>query len=485
MSLFELNLRHEALALRRTKIVATIGPASSSPAVLGKLIERGLDVARINFSHGDPEEHLRTIGAIRRISAAVGRTVAILGDLCGPKIRVGRFRSGAITLVDGSAVTITTAHVLGEEGLIPSQHRSLAEEVSPGHRILLDDGGLELEVTDTRDDQVMARVLRGGVLRDNKGMNLPDTSSSTSALTEKDRTDAAYCVLAEVDYVALSFVRRSDDIEALRRHLENLGGRPRIVAKIEKPEALENIDDIVRLADALMIARGDLGVEVPSAKVPLIQAKLIEVANQQARPVIVATQMLESMVEHPRPTRAEITDVSTACQAGADAVMLSAETASGRYPVEAFDMMDSILRETEAYRFHSTGRFREGMPSDRRGSLASAVGSATALLASDLGARCVFSLTRTGNTARSVSAERPAAPVIALTDDESAARWLHLMWGVYPHLVSWPMEMEDYLALGEAYVKSHRLGKTGDHVILLSGVGEENSTNSITVHRVG
>lgn len=484
-SLFDLNLHHEYLHFRRTKIVATIGPASNSPEMLRKLIERGLDVARINFSHGDPEEHLKVIETIRRISTEVGRPVAILGDLCGPKIRVGMFKGDSITLRDGAPVTITTADVLGEEGLIPSQYKYLANEVTPGHRILLDDGNLELEVVSKQGDRVEAKVLRGGVLKNKKGMNLPDTKLCISALTEKDRRDAEYCVRGGVDYVALSFVRRPEDIQDLRQHLQKLGGDLHIVAKIEKPEALENIHEIVQLADAIMVARGDLGVELPTKKVPLIQTKLIEIANQHAKPVIVATQMLESMIEHSRPTRAEVTDVSAACLAGADAVMMSAETAAGKYPIEAFENMDEIVRETEAYQFFSKGRFNDASSNADRSSLLSAVSTAVSQLSSDLRVHCVFALTTSGNTARIISAERPAAPVIAFTQDQRTARRMHLMWGVYPQIVEHQLGVDEYLARGEEVLKEKKLATTGDYVIMLTGLGDGNlATNSIVIHRI-
>ena len=328
---FDLGLNHKYLHFRRTKIIATIGPASSSPAIIRRLILTGMNVARINFSHGKAEEHARTIRMIRKTARELRAPVAILGDLCGPKIRVGLFEGDSVELAEGADVTLTVEPVKGTRSLIPCQYQRLPEEVSVGDHILLDDGNLELEVVSRAKKTVQARVVRGGVLRNKKGMNLPDTKLDIAALTAKDRSDAAVCIAEKVDFIALSFVRRAQDILDLKRLLARKSADIAVIAKIEKPEALENINEILAAADGIMIARGDLGVELPAKKVPFIQDKLIETCIMHRKPVIVATQMLESMIEHARPTRAEVTDVSAACLSGADAVMLSAETAAGRY----------------------------------------------------------------------------------------------------------------------------------------------------------
>ncbi len=482
---FELgmNLRH--LHFRRTKIVATIGPASSSPETLRRLIRAGLNVARFNFSHGDTAEKARTMRLIRSAADKEKASVAILADLCGPKIRVGRFKGDSITLREGSRVKVTTDPVTGDEGLIPSQYRRLPQDVSVGASILLDDGNLELRVTRKLPRAVEAEVVRGGILKNNKGMNLPGSELSIPALTPKDRADVRHALAGGADYIALSFVRRPRDIEDLRRLLRRLGASTPIIAKIEKPEALSNIRRIVDLSDGLMVARGDLGVELPVQKVPIIQNKLIQIANQVNKPVIVATQMLESMIENSRPTRAEVADVAGACLAGADAVMLSAETASGKYPVEAVRTMDSILRETEAYCFFANkGRFpRAGLDENNR--LEEALGTATAQLSRDLMVRAIFVLTRSGNTARIVSADRPAAPILALTQSEEVRRRLNLMWGVYPYLNEKELKFRRYVALGERIIKGLKLASRGDYVLMLSGLGDKRTpTNSIVVHRI-
>jgi pyruvate kinase len=462
---FSLGLNHKYLFFRRTKIVATIGPSSSSPAMIRKLIKSGLNVARINFSHGKAEDHLRTIGLIRKISAQLRMPVAILGDLCGPKIRVGRFKGDSVTLKDGAQVTITIQSVLGDETLIPCQYKRLVSEVKVGEHILLDDGNLELKVLGKSGGRVNAKVLRGGVLKNNKGMN---------------------CIRGGVDFIALSFVRKAKDIQDLKGLLRRRKADIAVVAKIEKPEALENIDAIIAAADGIMIARGDLGVELPAKKVPFIQDKLIETCIAHRKPVIVATQMLESMIEHGRPTRAEVTDVSAACLSGADAVMLSGETAAGKYPGEALAMMDAILRETESYQFFSrSGLFRDPV-THRGGGVQDAVSSAIAQLSRDLMVRCIIVETRTGRTASIISSDRPSSPIVALTPSEQVLRKLQLFWGVVPHLMGGSgFQVVKSLAFVESRMKRLKLAKSGDYQLLVRGIGyKKTDMQSITVHQM-
>lgn len=483
---FDLGLNHGYLHFRRTKIIATIGPASSSPKAIRELILKGLNVARINFSHGKAEDHLVTIRTIRRVSSQLRMPVAILGDLCGPKIRVGRFKNDAVALREGAHVTITMETVLGDETLIPCQYKKLAAEVKVGDHILLDDGNLELQVTAKARGTVAALVVRGGVLKNNKGMNLPDTKMNIPALTAKDRKDAEYCIQAGVDYIALSFVRRGRDIQDLKKLLQRRKADIGVIAKIEKPEALENIQEILEAADCIMIARGDLGVELPAKKVPFVQDKLIETCIAHRKPVIVATQMLESMIEHSRPTRAEVTDVSAACLSGADAVMLSGETASGKHPIEALATMDAILRETEAYRFFSRGgMFRDPLPNRCQG-VEDAVSAAIAQLSRDLMVRCVLVETRTGRTASVVSSDRPSSPIIILTPSLRVLQKLQLLWGAVPQLVrAGNFEVDKSMALAESYMKGLKLAKSGDYMLLVRGIGDKKSDKqSITVRRM-
>jgi pyruvate kinase len=483
---FALGLRHKYLFFRRTRIVATIGPASSSPAMIRALIRRGLDVARINFSHGRAEDHLNTIRTIRKTADRLGVPVAVLADLSGPKVRVGEFAGGAATLKEGSVVTITVRPVLGNASLIPCRYRRLAAEVKPGDQVLLDDGNLELKVLGTTKGDVRAKVVRGGVLRNNKGMNLPDTKMSIPALTAKDRRDVVAAIRGGVDFLALSFVRRERDIRVLKALLRRRKADIPVIAKIEKPEALEHIEQIIAAADGIMIARGDLGVELPAEKVPFVQDALIETCISHRKPVIVATQMLESMMEHGRPTRAEVTDVSAACLSGADAVMLSGETATGKYPLEALATMDAILRETESYLFFARkGMFREP-PAHREGGVQDAVSAAIAQLSRDLMVRCVVVETRTGRTASVVSSDRPSAPIIALTPSAQVQRRLQLLWGVVPHHVrGMRFEVDKSIAYAESFMKGLKLARRGDTMLMVRGIGyKRTDIQSITVHQM-
>jgi pyruvate kinase len=480
---FELNLNHKYLRCRRTKIVATIGPASDSEQRIRQLIKCGLNVARINFSHGEAADHLRTISLIRRVARSLKTSVAVLGDLCGPKVRVGKFKNGGVTLKEGTVVRITVRPVLGDEKCFQSQYLRLVRDVKPGEPILLDDGNLELKVVRKGADYVEARVVRGGLLKDKKGMNMPKSSLSVPALTKKDKADLQCCLKAGVDYVALSFVKRPSDVRELRGILRREKSDVQIIAKIEMPEALCNIEEIVRLSDGIMVARGDLGVELPAKKVPMIQNRLIQIANRHDKPVIVATQMLESMIDHPRPTRAEVTDVASACMAGADAVMLSAETASGKNPVQALCSMDEILRETEAYQFFALGgRFGSVLP-DRSSQLHEALGTATAQLSRDLSVHCVFALTYSGYTARMISAQRPAAPILAATRSVRVMQKMNLLWGVVPLQVHRHLSALEYKKWGEGVVRKMKLGKKGDYLIFLTGT-TGTVTDTILLHKI-
>ena len=483
--LFNLDLNPEYLHFRRTKIVASIGPSSWSPEMLRKLIGKGLDVARINFSHETGETHLKTIRRIRRVSKEMGKNVAILADLCGPKIRVGKFKDGAVTLRKGAEVEIATKTVLGTEKLIPSQYLNIGKETRIGDKVLLDDGNLELKIISKAKGKLLARVINGGLLKNHKGMNLPDTPLSISAMTPKDRNDVVFAVKGGVDFVALSFVRKADDVKMLRRMLVKLKSNAGIIAKIEKPEALGNIRAIVDAADGIMVARGDLGVELPARKVPIIQNKLIAVANEADKPVIVATQMLESMIKNVRPTRAEVTDVAAACLAGADATMMSAETAAGDHPMEAFSAMDAILRETETYQFFAQGRRFPKAGQRINSNVEAAIGTAAAQITRDLEIRAVFVLTRTGRSAQVVSADRPSAPILALTPSEEISRRMRLYWGVVPFVIKQQLKTEDCLHCAEQIIKDLKLAKSGNHILLISGVGKSGiAANSVVIHQI-
>lgn len=470
MDSLKLDLAHAALKLRRTKIVATVGPASSSFDRLVELIEAGVDVFRLNFSHGSHDSHREAYQLIREAQARTEKLVAVVGDLCGPKIRVGKFEGGSIVLEPKERVIVTTRpEVLGRPGLLPSEYQSLASDVKAGDRILLDDGRLELRVVGREGTEIACEVVQGGRLSDRKGMNLPGVAVSAAALTEKDRVDAAFAASLGVDYLALSFVRSGADVETLKKLLFEVGHPVPVIAKVEKPEALESIESILRVADAIMVARGDLGVEMEPEWVPLVQQELIRLSALAHRPVIVATQMLESMVENPRPTRAEVTDVAGAAMAQADAVMLSAETASGRHPVEAVEAMDRILRRVEGYQWKH-GRFGVVLQraEDVSGpvDMAAAVARATSLLSRDSHVRAVVVPSKTGATVKLVASKRPAAPVIALSHDRTLCQRLCLCWGVHPELVD-REKLKEPVGLAREIVRRQGLAEPGQHSLLV------------------
>ena len=465
---------------RRTRIVATVGPASREPEKLEALLEAGVNVFRLNMSHGTHEQHREVIGRVRGISARLGRHVTLLGDLCGPKIRVGHFAGGEMTLVSGQKVTVTTRDVPGGDGLIPSQYAALANDVRAGNRILLDDGLLELRVERVEGTEVGCVVVHGGRLKDKKGMNLPGVPLSTPALTQRDRQDARFLLAEGVDWLALSFVRRPADIADLRKEIESAGQSTPIIAKIEKPEAVEALAGILEAADGVMVARGDLGVEMPLENVPIIQADLVEQARHAAKPVIVATQMLESMVTQPRPTRAEASDVSTAVMSGADAVMLSAETASGSFPLEAVKTMDRIARKVEAWQslethFQQSERDQDSHAAADRDlplRLRRAVAKSTAQLCKDLRVRAVLVRSKGGTSAAQVSSYRPSAPIVALTTDARVARRMNLLWGVIPRVIT-AEEFEKPKTTARQQADALGLVEPGQQLLLLSGLGKQ------------
>ncbi|RLS84556.1 MAG: pyruvate kinase [Planctomycetota bacterium] len=464
---------------RRTRIVATVGPASRAPEKLEELIVAGVNVFRLNMSHGTQEQHREVIGRIREISGRLGRHIAILGDLCGPKIRVGTFTGGEMLLTTGQKVTVTTRDLPGGDGLIPSQYFALANDVRPGNRILLDDGLLELRVERVEGTEVHCVVVHGGKLKDKKGMNLPGVALSTPALTQRDRQDARFLLAEGVDWLALSFVRRPSDIADLRKEIEAAGQSTPIIAKIEKPEAVDALAGILEAADGVMVARGDLGVEMPLENVPIIQADLVEQARHAAKPVIVATQMLESMVTQPRPTRAEASDVSTAVMSGADAVMLSAETATGAFPIETVKTMDRIARKVEGWQslethFQQSERDHESHAAGERDAalrLRRAVAKSTAQLCKDLGVRAVVVRSRGGTSAAQVSSYRPNAPIIALTTDARVARRMSLLWGVIPRVIT-ADEFEKPKGTARLHADALGLVESGQQLLLLSGLGK-------------
>lgn len=471
------------LADRRAKIVATIGPSTRTEAALEKAIRAGMNVARLNFSHGTHPEHLEVLTTIRRLSQKLKAPVAILQDLQGPKVRVGRFEGGSVPLVVGEIVTFTTEPILGKPGLIPSDFKELPLACQVGTRILLDDGLMEVQVTAVRGHEVDAKVLFGGTLKDRKGMNLPGCALPVDAMTEKDFADLEFGLVNNVDYIALSFVRHGRDIRRLREIIEARKSQARIVAKIEMLEALDNLEEITRLSDVVMVARGDLAVEVGQSRLPGMQKRIIHLCNQLGKPVITATQMLDSMVENPRPTRAEITDVANAVLDGTDALMLSAESASGKYPFRCIRTMHEIITEVERneeeyYKISLENEFL---------SVPAAIAASACLSALKLNATAIICLTTSGKTANIISGFRPRAKIIAATTAVDVLNRLELIWGIQTLTIGAYKTMDDVLGQVDKLLVEYGLAKTGDRIILTLGqpIATGTKTNSLFVHTVG
>ena len=463
----------------RTKIVCTLGPATATAEAIDGLIESGLDVARINFSHGTHEQHARTIGIVRELAAKRRRPIAILGDLQGPRIRIGDLDTPR-EVEPGADVVFCPEEEAGADEM-PITYVGLATDVHVGDRILVDDGLIELVVLEVRAPRVVARVVHGGQIRSHKGINLPGVNVSAPSITEKDRADAAFAVQQKLDYLALSFVRRAADLAELRALVPK---SVLVVAKIEKDSALENIESILRASDGVMVARGDLGVELPFEEVPIAQKKIIKLANIIGRPVITATQMLESMIEHPRPTRAEASDVANAIIDGTDAVMLSAETAAGAYPRLAVQAMRRIVCEIEQHPFK---RAREGyVGPEIIATTEETIAAATDTAQRMLGAPIIIVFTKSGFSARIVSAHRPQVPILALTDEARTYSQLALVWGVIPELVPHCETYEAMVARARQVVISRGLAKEGDRVLVTAGVPFDvpGTTNVLRVERV-
>ncbi len=464
---------------RRTKIVCTIGPASREPAVLEGMIAAGMDVVRLNFSHGTHDEHRVTIERVRELAGRRERAIAILQDLSGPKLRLGRIDGGSITLEPGAEFTLTTREVPGSAGEVSVDFSELPARVSPGDTMLLADGALELEVIGTTSSDIRCRVVVGGQLSSHKGINLPSGTLGLPGLTEKDRDDLRFGLACGVDLVALSFVRTAEDIAIARAFMDSAGTVVPIIAKIEKFEALQHREEIIAAADGIMIARGDLGVETPLERIALEQKELIRAANRAARPAITATQMLRSMVESPRPTRAEVADVANAILDGTDAVMLSEETAVGAYPVEAVGMMDRIAAETEKAfpyalwegRVHGTDVI----------DTPEAVAHAACDLAEHIDARCIVCFTYSGSTARLVSKYRPDRPIIAPTPNRGTCRRLALIWGVEPWLTEHEVEGEELVTCAVRAARAICGAEPGDRLVITAGLpmGTPGGTNLI------
>ncbi len=470
--------------MRRTKIIATLGPAVEGPGALAALLRAGVDVARLNLSHGTHADHARVISRMRRAAGAAGRPVALLADLQGSKARVGLLAGGGpLRLQRGDLVTLTPRNVSGRPGLIPTSCRRLARDVRPGDPILLDDGRLDLAVARVRGDDVVCRVVTGGLLLEHKGMNLPRTSLSGASLTSKDRSDLAFALRQGVDYVALSFVRSADDVKRVRRVIARQGREVALIAKLEVRQAVERLGEILDAADGVMVARGDLGVEVPLERVPILQKQILKEANRAGVIAITATQMLESMVAQPRPTRAEASDVANAIFDGTDAVMLSAETASGRYPARTVAVMDRIIREAEKGELRPEARSEASPGADRE---VHAVAHAARDAARQWSARAIVVYTQTGSTARILSKLKPPCPILAFAPSEFVLRRMALYWGVLPVLLRFSRNTDRMLRQGERSLLAAGLLRRGERVVVVSGTSPRaGATNLMKLHRMG
>jgi pyruvate kinase len=469
---------------RHSKIVCTLGPATNSPRMIRRLLEAGMDVARLNFSHGTHETHAQSIAMVHAAAAELGKTVGILADLQGPKIRTGALAGGGtVNLRSGQQFIITTAKILGDSTRVNTTFRPLPREVKSGDRILLSDGLIELRVEKVRGQEVVCRVVNGGPLGENKGINLPGVKLRVPALTSKDRIDLRFALDHNVDFIAASFVRRPEDVLLAKALIRRAKKDTPVISKLEKPEAIENLEGILRVSDGVMVARGDLGVEMNPETVPVVQKNIIARAREFRRPVITATQMLESMTQNPRPTRAEASDVANAIFDGSDAVMLSAETASGKYPIEAVSMMARIIHEAEA----SIQEYPRPTTAQERLKVAETVAELVCHASRELHMKLIAVFTHSGFTARLVSRYRPLVPIVAFSPEASTRRRMSLFWGVTSRHISDIKKIDGLAEVAEKRLLEERLVKKGDVIGIVAGtpMGIRGTTNFMKFHVIG
>jgi pyruvate kinase len=477
---------------RKAKIVCTIGPATSTREAVLELVRGGMNVARLNFSHGTHESHQKSIALIRECASICGKSVTILQDLQGIKIRVGKVRDGGVLLKTGSELSVSGGEGESDDKKLFISHANIALDAEEGDRILIDDGLIRLKVTEKGPDVLKVKVVEGGILKDNKGVNLP-FPINIPAFTDKDAVNLEFGLKAGLDYAAISFVRTASDIRLVKKWLESRNASIPLIAKIEKPEALDNIAEIIAEADGIMIARGDLGIEVSPEAVPVLQKSLIDMANRAGKLVITATQMLESMTEHSQPTRAEAGDVANAVIDGSDALMLSAETASGKHPVEAVRMMARIIRFTEN-KYTQPQTALRGVDGSREKTrtaalplYSEAIACAACKAAEDIEARYIVTVTRTGHTALLVSKFRPASPIIAFTFSEAVSRKMALCWGINPQVLTAELNTDNLITAVEEHLLSHGYAQDGDRIVLMANVSDPRigATNFMKLHTVG
>ncbi|NTW45838.1 MAG: pyruvate kinase [Candidatus Moranbacteria bacterium] len=465
---------------KKTKIVATIGPATTSEAVLTKLVKSGLNVMRLNFSHGDFAEHQEKVDNLRKVTEKLGTPVAVLQDLSGPKIRIGDFYKERVILKEGDEFVLTTEKCVGDEHRAYINYPKLPAEIEVGRFIMVDDGKKKLQVLSVKGNEIRTKIIVGGETKGRRGVNLPGTDLSISSLTAKDKKDIEFGVKNRVDFMALSFVRRASDVHELRRILEKKGLPAQIVVKLETTQAMDNLEEIIRATDAVMVARGDLAVEVPAEQVPLLQKRIVQMSRELGKPVIVATQMLESMINSPVPTRAEVSDVANAILDGADAVMLSEETTLGKYPVEAVSMMSKVAMEVEAAPYTRPVINGDELDLD---SVAESVSEAVEFVAYSVDAKAIVALSQSGFTMRAISRYRPDQPIVVLTPDERTVRRACLSYGCYGYHVDSFKEISEAVAEASAILKKEKYAKKGDRFVVSGGapLGKGGETNFVMV----
>ncbi len=468
--------------MRRAKIVCTLGPATSTPEQIRDLVAAGMDVARLNLSHGSYEDHKVTYDAVRAATDELGHAVGVLVDLQGPKIRTGRFSGGPILLAPGDVFTITNRDIDGTQTEVGTTYKGLPGDVSPGDRLLIDDGKIALVATDVTDTDVVCQVVEGGPLSNNKGINLPGVAVSVPAMSEKDKADLRFGLALGADVIALSFVRNASDVTDVHAIMDEVGRRVPVIAKIEKPQAVDNLAEIIDAFDGIMVARGDLGVELPLEQVPLVQKRAIEMARGQAKPVIVATQVLESMIENSRPTRAEASDAANAVLDGADALMLSGETSVGKYPIATVRTMSRIIESTEEHGLDRIPKLKNSPHT-----MGGAVVKAAAEIGATLGARYLVTFTQSGDSARRLSRLRPRLPMLAFTPLQSTRSQLSLTWGIETYLVPMQRHTDQMAMLVDEVLLAEGMAEEGDLVVIAAGSppGIPGSTNAVRVHTIG
>lgn len=471
---------------KRTKIVCTLGPSSNTVEGIEGLLRAGMNVVRINFSHGSHEDHKKSIGYVRQVARKYKYSIPILMDLQGPKIRVGQMKDGGQIIKEGAIVKITTEDLIGDSETIPIDYAKLTEDATEGNQILVDDGLLELKIIKKSDTYLMAKVVVGGLLKSRKGVNLPDVKISMSSLTDKDIADLEFGLDVGVDFVAMSFVRSARDVQDVVSRVRARGSNAGVIAKIEKPEAVDVIDEIIEEADGIMVARGDLGIEIPSEQVPLVQKKIIERCRIAGKPVITATQMLDSMINNPRATRAESSDVANAVVDGTDAVMLSGETAAGKYPIEAVKTMAKIIRSVEENSDAIYYSLKYKKPDWKEKQIIESLAYSCVTLAENVDAKAISTITHSGNTAKRIAKFRPRVPIIAFTESQIVRRQLNLVWGVQSVRLDEIFDTDMSVKMMEDYLVKHGMVNKGDRIIIATGMplAKRGRTNMIKVSTI-